>query len=193
MTARLLLVDNYESFTSNLYQYLCELGASVLVRRNDQLTPRQARDLEVDGIVISPGPGGPEDAGNSVPLLRELMGQRPILGVCLGHQCIGAALGARIVLAPQPRHGKTSAIAHDGRTLFAGLPNPFTAVRYHSLAIERGSLPACLEVSAEADDGVIMGVRHRDLPVEGVQFHPESILTDCGKQVLANFLAAVEG
>lgn len=185
---QLLLVDNYDSFTYNLYQYLCELGAEVVVRRNDAVTPFDVRELKVGGLVLSPGPGGPAEAGNSLLLLRELVGRMPILGVCLGHQCLGAALGARVSRAPQPRHGKTSLIYHDGRGLFAGLPSPLTAVRYHSLAIERDSLPPCLEVSAEADDGVIMGIRHREYPVEGVQFHPESILTQGGKQMLANFL-----
>jgi anthranilate synthase/aminodeoxychorismate synthase-like glutamine amidotransferase len=188
---RLLLIDNYDSFTYNLYQYLSELGAEVEVRRNDAATSAQVRELGVDGLVLSPGPGSPDGAGNSVQLLRELMSELPILGVCLGHQCLGDALGARVVRAPQPRHGKTSLIYHDNRGVFEGLPNPFTAVRYHSLAIEPESLPDSLTVSARADDGVIMGVRHRQWPVEGVQFHPESILTENGKQLLSNFLARV--
>ena len=192
MAPRLLLIDNYDSFTYNLFQYLCELGADVIVRRNDVITPAEAHALVIDGLVVSPGPGGPAEAGQSVALIRALMGWRPILGVCLGHQCIGAALGARIVRAPAPRHGKTSTVRHDGQSLFAGLPSPLMVVRYHSLAIDPASLPASLEVSAEAEDGVIMAVRHRELPVEGVQFHPESILTQGGKEMLRNFLSSCE-
>ena len=186
----LLLIDNYDSFTYNLYQYLCELGATVEVFRNDKLSLEDidAMAPTCRGIVISPGPCTPNEAGISVPLIRHLAGKVPILGVCLGHQAIGQALGGKIVHAKQLMHGKTSAIHHDNRGVFRGLPDAFTATRYHSLVIERASLPACLEVSAWTDDGEIMGVRHRDLAIEGVQFHPESILTEHGHQLLLNFL-----
>jgi anthranilate synthase component 2 len=185
----ILLLDNYDSFTFNLYQALSQLGAEVLVRRNDQISVADVRQLgtRLDGIVISPGPCTPQEAGVSVPLVRELAGVAPILGVCLGHQAIGAAFGAEIVRAPRLMHGKTSLIAHDGSGVFAGLPNPLQATRYHSLIVERSSLPPSLEITAEAD-GLIMGLRHRTLPVEGVQFHPESILTPSGNDLLANFL-----
>ncbi|HZS02611.1 MAG TPA: aminodeoxychorismate/anthranilate synthase component II [Chloroflexota bacterium] len=184
----LLLVDNYDSFTYNLYQYLAELGADVLVRRNDALAVGDVARLAPERIVISPGPGAPASAGASVAIIRELGGAVPILGVCLGHQCIGEAYGGRIVRAPELRHGKASAVRHDGRGVVAGLPNPFRAIRYHSLVVERESLPDCLEVSAWTDDGLIMGLRHREHPVEGVQFHPESVLTEGGHRLLANFL-----
>jgi anthranilate synthase component II len=184
----LLLVDNYDSFTYNLYQYLAELGADVLVRRNDALSVLDVTRLAPERIVISPGPGAPAGAGVSVDLIRELGGQVPILGVCLGHQCIGEAYGGRIVRAPELRHGKASAVRHDGRGVVAGLADPFQAIRYHSLVVERQSLPDCLEVSAWTDDGLIMGLRHRELAVEGVQFHPESVLTEGGHRLLANFL-----
>jgi anthranilate synthase component II len=185
----ILLLDNYDSFTFNLYQALSELGAEVLVRRNDQVTVDDVEKLVpmLDGIVISPGPCTPGEAGISVPLVRRLAGIMPILGVCLGHQAVGAAFGGRIVRAPRLMHGKVSMIAHDGAGVFAGLPNPFQATRYHSLIVERSSLPSELEITAEAD-GLVMGVRHRSLPVEGVQFHPESILTPTGNDLLANFL-----
>ena len=185
----ILLLDNYDSFTFNLYQALSELGAEVLVRRNDMLTVEDVEELvpRLDGIVISPGPCTPGEAGISVPLVRRLAGTVPILGVCLGHQAIGAAFGARIIRAPRLMHGKVSMIAHDGLGVLAGLPNPFQATRYHSLIVERSTLPAELEITAEAD-GLIMGMRHRSLPVEGVQFHPESILTPTGNDLLANFL-----
>jgi anthranilate synthase component 2 len=174
----ILLLDNYDSFTFNLYQALSELGAEVLVKRNDRITVDEARQLapSLQGIVISPGPCTPSEAGVSVPLVRQLAGEVPILGVCLGHQAIGAAFGGKVVRAPRLMHGKTSMIAHDGEGIFSGLPNPFQATRYHSLIVERESLPGHLEITAEAD-GLIMGMRHRTLPVFGVQFHPESILT----------------
>ena len=185
----ILLLDNYDSFTFNLYQALSELGAEVLVRRNDMVTVEDVEELvpTLDGIVISPGPCTPGEAGISVPLVRRLAGTVPILGVCLGHQAIGAAFGARIIRAPRLMHGKVSIIAHDGVGVLSGLPNPFQATRYHSLIVERATLPAELEITAEAD-GLIMGMRHRWLPVEGVQFHPESILTPTGNDLLANFL-----
>lgn len=184
----LLMIDNYDSFTYNLVQYLGELGQDVKVYRNDEITLEGVDKLEPAHIVISPGPCTPNEAGISVPLIRHLAGKVPILGVCLGHQAIGQALGGKIVHAKQLMHGKTSAIHHDNRGVFRGLPDAFTATRYHSLVIERASLPACLEVSAWTDDGEIMGVRHRDLAIEGVQFHPESILTEHGHQLLLNFL-----
>jgi anthranilate synthase component II len=185
----ILLLDNYDSFTFNLYQALSELGAKVLVRRNDMVMIDDVEDLVpmLDGIVISPGPCTPGEAGISVPLVRRLAGTVPILGVCLGHQAIGAAFGGRITRAPRLMHGKVSMISHDGAGVFAGLPNPFQATRYHSLIVERSTLPSELEVTAEAD-GLVMGLRHRTLPVEGVQFHPESILTPAGNDLLANFL-----
>ena len=185
----ILLLDNYDSFTFNLYQALSELGAEVLVRRNDMVTVDDVEGLVPmrDGIVISPGPCTPGEAGISVPLVRRLAGTVPILGVCLGHQAIGEAFGGRISRAPRLMHGKVSMIAHDGAGVFAGLPNPFQATRYHSLIVERSTLPSELEITAEAD-GLVMGLRHRTLPVEGVQFHPESILTPTGNDLLANFL-----
>jgi anthranilate synthase/aminodeoxychorismate synthase-like glutamine amidotransferase len=185
----ILLLDNYDSFTFNLYQALSELGADVIVHRNDRISVEDVARLvpQLDGIVISPGPCTPREAGISVPLVQRLAGAVPILGVCLGHQAIGAAFGGTISRAPRLMHGKTSLISHDGAGLFAGLPNPLQATRYHSLIVERSSLPRELEITAEAD-GLIMGMRHRALPVEGVQFHPESILTPAGNDLLANFL-----
>ena len=183
-----LMIDNYDSFTYNLVQYLGELGEDVRVVRNDEITVEAARALSPSRIVVSPGPCTPNEAGISVPLIRELAARVPILGVCLGHQAIGQAFGGRIVHARELMHGKTSAIEHDERTLFLGLPNPFEATRYHSLLVRRETLPDCFEVSAWTDDGEIMGVRHRELPVEGVQFHPESILTEHGHRLLGNFL-----
>ena len=188
---RLLLLDNYDSFTYNLAQYLEELGAGVEVVRNDRITIDQVKAAAFDAIVISPGPGRPEEAGISVKLVRETFGRTPLLGVCLGHQAIGYAYGARVVPAPTLMHGKTSPIVHDGRTLFAGLENPFEATRYHSLVVEEASLPEELSVSARTPDGVLMGLRHREHAQEGVQFHPESVLTVAGKRLLANFLEGV--
>lgn len=185
---KVLVLDNYDSFTYNLVQYVGELGADVRVFRNDALTVREVAAAAYDRILISPGPGVPARAGITIPLVVEMAGKVPILGVCLGHQAIGEAYGGRVVGAPAIFHGKTSDIHHDGRTIYRGLPNPFPATRYHSLVIEPDSMPACLEVSARTRDGVIMGVRHRNLPVEGVQFHPESILTAEGMRLLQNFL-----
>jgi anthranilate synthase component 2 len=184
----LLMIDNYDSFTYNLVQYLGELGADVHVYRNDALTLDQVAAWEPEKIVISPGPCTPDEAGISVPLIRRFAGTIPILGVCLGHQAIGQAFGGAIVRAQRVMHGKVSPVTHDGRGVFSGLPSPFTATRYHSLAIERATMPACLAVTATADDGEVMGVRHRDWPVEGVQFHPEAILTEHGHALLRNFL-----
>ena len=185
----LLMIDNYDSFTWNLVQYLGELGADVHVHRNDALTLEQVEAWHPEKIVVSPGPCTPNEAGISVPLIQRFAGRVPILGVCLGHQSIGQAFGGKIVRAQHVMHGKLSPIAHDGEGVFEGLPTPFMATRYHSLAIEPSSLPDELEVTARSDDGEIMGVRHRDLAVEGVQFHPEAILTEHGKAMLANFLA----
>ena len=184
----MLLVDNYDSFTYNLVQELGELDADPIVFRNDAIDVAGIRGIGADGIVISPGPGRPEDGGVSMAVVAELGGEFPILGVCLGHQCIGQVFGARIVLAPELMHGKTSAIFHSGVGVFADMPNPFEATRYHSLIVDRDSLPPVLEVTAETADGIVMGLRHRELPIEGVQFHPESILTDVGPDLLANFL-----
>ena len=189
MGPRVLVVDNYDSFVYNLVQYLGELGAEPLVYRNDALSVEEAEGLEPDAVLVSPGPGRPEDAGISSDLIRTLAGRTPILGVCLGHQCIGEVYGGRVVRAPSLMHGKTSMIHHDGQGLLAGLPSPFEATRYHSLVVEAQSLPAELELTAWTDDGVVMAVRHRELAVEGVQFHPESILTGVGQELMANFLA----
>ena len=189
MNNRILMIDNYDSFTFNLVQYLGELGAQVTVRRNDAIDIAGVRALAPDAIVISPGPCTPLQAGISVALIREMAGDLPILGVCLGHQCIGEAFGGKVVRAGRLMHGKTSPILHDSRTIFAGLPTPFEAIRYHSLLVEPESMPACLEVSAWTAEGEIMGLRHKQLAVEGVQFHPESILTQHGKELLKNFLA----
>jgi anthranilate synthase component II len=186
---RVLLIDNYDSFTYNLYQYLCELGAFVTVARNDALSVEEARALDPDFIVISPGPGVPHDAGISVELVRALGPSTPTLGVCLGHQAIAEAFGGVIIRAPELMHGKASDIHHDGSGVFAGLPTPFSAIRYHSLCAAPEAVPDALEVTARTDSGVIMGVRHREYPVYGVQFHPESILTEHGKDLLRNFLA----
>jgi anthranilate synthase/aminodeoxychorismate synthase-like glutamine amidotransferase len=185
----ILMIDNYDSFTYNLVQYLRELGAQVEVHRNDRISIEEIRAMRPKRIVLSPGPCTPAEAGICCDVIRAFGPTAPLLGVCLGHQCIGAAYGGRIVRAARLMHGKTSPIHHDGQTLFAGLANPFEATRYHSLLIERESLPACLAVSAETAEGEIMGVRHRTHPVEGVQFHPESILTLAGKALLRNFLA----
>jgi anthranilate synthase/aminodeoxychorismate synthase-like glutamine amidotransferase len=185
----LLMIDNYDSFTYNLVQYLGELGAELAVYRNDAITLDEILRLAPAGIVVSPGPGTPREAGVSAAVIRRCAEGVPILGVCLGHQAIGEVFGGIVERAPVPVHGKTAFIQHDGRGVFAGLPNPFEATRYHSLVVRRAGLPACLEVSAESEDGLVMGLRHRDLPVEGVQFHPESILTVSGKALLGNFLA----
>jgi anthranilate synthase/aminodeoxychorismate synthase-like glutamine amidotransferase len=185
----ILVLDNYDSFTYNLVQYLGELGAKLEVRRNDQLSVEEVEELAPERVVISPGPCTPKEAGISVSLIQRLAGKIPILGVCLGHQSIGEAFGGNVIRAPYLMHGKTSTIHHDGKTIFNGLPQDFTATRYHSLIVERDSLPAELEISAQTNDGLIMGLRHKQHPVEGVQFHPESILTDTGKTLLRNFLS----
>src|SRR6266581_30999 len=187
-TRMILMIDNYDSFTWNLVQYLGELGAAVKVVRNDEVNTAEIAAAMPEGIVISPGPCTPNEAGISLAAIREFAGKVPILGVCLGHQAIGQAFGGEVVHASRVVHGKTSAISHAGRGLFRGLPSPFMATRYHSLAIRRASLPACLEITAESEDGEIMGVRHRDLDVQGVQFHPESFLTEHGHALLKNFL-----
>jgi anthranilate synthase component II len=186
--SRVLVIDNYDSFTYNLVQYLGELGAEPLVHRNDALTLEQIIALDPDGVLISPGPGTPDDAGLSNEVIRTFAGRRPVLGVCLGHQCIGEVFGGTVVRAPQVMHGKTSLIRHTGAGVFASLPNPFEATRYHSLVIDRPSVPDVLEITAETDDGIVMGLRHRELAVEGVQFHPESVLTAVGHDLLRNFL-----
>jgi anthranilate synthase/aminodeoxychorismate synthase-like glutamine amidotransferase len=185
----ILLLDNYDSFTYNLAQYLGQMGQTLEVRRNDKITLDEIEMLEPERIVISPGPCTPKEAGVSVPLIERFAGKIPILGVCLGHQAIGAAFGGRVIRAAQVMHGKTSAIHHDGKSVFRGLPQDFPATRYHSLIVERKSLPKSLEISAETEDGTIMGLRHRKMKVEGVQFHPESVLTDAGFRLLENFLS----
>ncbi len=184
----LLMIDNYDSFTYNLVQYLGELGEDVRVYRNDKITLQQIEDLRPDRIVISPGPCTPKEAGVSVETIRQFAGRMPILGVCLGHQSLGVAFGGEVIRAQRLMHGKTSMISHDGKTIFHGLPNPFEATRYHSLLVNPKNLPDCLEISAKTAKGEIMGLRHRTLGVEGVQFHPESILTKSGKDLLRNFL-----
>ena len=184
----ILVIDNYDSFTYNLVQYLGELGAELTVRRNDQTTVTEIESMAPERIVISPGPKTPSEAGICLDVIKTFSGRVPILGVCLGHQAIGQAFGGRVIRAPELMHGKTSLVSHDGKTVFSGLPSPFSATRYHSLIVERESLPVCLEISATAPDGLIMGLRHRTMKVEGVQFHPESILTEVGKDLLANFL-----
>jgi anthranilate synthase/aminodeoxychorismate synthase-like glutamine amidotransferase len=184
----ILVIDNYDSFTYNLVQYFGELGARLEVRRNDQVTVEEIERMSPERIVISPGPKTPSEAGICLGVILNFAGHVPILGVCLGHQAIGQAFGGKVIRAPEIMHGKTSLISHDGKSVFAGLPNPFQATRYHSLIVERGSLPDCLAVSATSPDGLIMGLRHKQLKVEGVQFHPESVLTDAGMQLLANFL-----
>ncbi len=184
----LLMIDNYDSFTYNLVQYFGELGEEVRTVRNDEINLDEIRQMAPDRICISPGPKTPAQAGVSIDILREFQGKLPILGVCLGHQAIGAAFGGNVIRAKQVMHGKTSQIAHTGVGVFKDLPSPFTVIRYHSLAIERASLPSCLEVTAWTDDGEIMGVRHKEFTIEGVQFHPESILSEHGHKLLQNFL-----
>lgn len=184
----ILVIDNYDSFTYNLVQYLGELGEQPIVRRNDEISLEEIAELKPDHILISPGPCTPNEAGISLALIDRFKGQIPILGVCLGHQSIAQAFGGEVVRAERMMHGKTSPIHHDGKSVFDGLPNPFTATRYHSLIVRRETLPDCLEISAETPEGEIMGLRHKEYPVEGVQFHPESIITDHGHQMLRNFL-----
>ncbi len=186
----IFILDNYDSFTYNLVQYMGELGAELVVHRNDQITCDQIEELAPEKIVISPGPCTPDVAGISLEMVKRFAGKVSILGVCLGHQSIGQAFGGVVSRAPYIMHGKTSQIHHDGAGIYAGLPNPFTATRYHSLIVERDSVPDCLQIVAETEDGLLMGLRHRDMPVEGMQFHPESILTSEGKRLLGNFLQA---
>ena len=188
MAPTVLVIDKYDSFVFNLVQYLGELGASPVVHRHDALSLDEIIALDPDAVLISPGPGRPDDAGVSNALIKRLAGVKPILGVCLGHQCIGQVFGGTVVRAPAVMHGKTSLVHHDGKGLLAGLPEPFEATRYHSLVVDPESLPPVLEVTARTDDGVVMALRHRELPVEGVQFHPESILTEAGHSLLGNFL-----
>jgi len=184
----LLVIDNYDSFTYNLVQYFGELGADPVVKRNDAITPDEVVRMQPERIVISPGPGTPADAGISKEVLRNMGKKTPILGVCLGHQCIAEVFGGKVVRAERLMHGKTSPIRHQGKGVFAGLPNPFEATRYHSLLVEKSSVPACLEITADTAEGEIMGLRHREFPIHGVQFHPESILSREGKDLLRNFL-----
>jgi para-aminobenzoate synthetase component II len=191
VTKRVVVIDNYDSFTYNLVQYLQVLGAQCDVRLNDETTAEEVERAKPDGILLSPGPGTPDDAGVTLEVIRRLSGKTPILGVCLGHQAIGQAHGARVVRAPRLMHGKTSWIEHDGKTLFSGLPQPFEATRYHSLIVEESSLPECLKVTARAPEGEIMALRHVEHPVEGVQFHPESILTEHGLSIVKNWLEAL--
>ena len=187
----ILMIDNYDSFTYNLVQYIGQLGGAVVVHRNDRISLDEIRELKPAAIVISPGPCTPKQAGISVELIRQFSSTIPILGVCLGHQAVGYAFGADVVMAERIMHGKTSQVINDGRTIFQGLPNPFVAGRYHSLIVKRDSLPACLEISAETEQGEIMGIRHKEYRVEGIQFHPESVLTPNGKRILKNFLAMI--
>ena len=186
---RVLVIDNYDSFVYNLVQYLGELGATPVVHRHDALTLAEIDAIDPDAILISPGPGRPEDAGLSNEVILHFAGRRPVLGVCLGLQCMGQVFGGDVVRAPQVMHGKTSFIHHTGTGVFAGLPDPFEATRYHSLVVDRASVPDCLEITATSDDGLVMGLRHRDYDIEGVQFHPESILTAGGHDIVRNFLA----
>jgi anthranilate synthase/aminodeoxychorismate synthase-like glutamine amidotransferase len=189
----IIMIDNYDSFTYNLVQYLAQMGQEVLVYRNDEISVEEIRALSPDALFLSPGPCSPKEAGITVDVIRELYSTMPIMGVCLGHQAIAYAFGAEVVRADRIMHGKTSEIINDGKTIFKGLPNPFTAGRYHSLIVKRDSLPDCLEVSAQTEQGEIMGIRRKDRPVEGVQFHPESILTPNGKRIIRNFLEMIGG
>ncbi len=192
MGARVLVIDNYDSFVYNLVQYLGELGAEPIVHRHDALSVDELRALEPNAVLISPGPGRPEDAGVSIAAIAAFGGAGvPVLGVCLGHQCIGDHFGGDVVRAERVMHGKTSEVSHDGRGVFAGLPDPFTATRYHSLVVDAASIPDCLEVSATTMDGIVMGLRHRELPIHGVQFHPEAVLTVGGHAIMRNFLELV--
>jgi anthranilate synthase/aminodeoxychorismate synthase-like glutamine amidotransferase len=187
----LLMIDNYDSFTYNLYQYLCELGAEVEVARNDKISLEEIQDMSPEGIIISPGPSTPLEAGISNDVIRQFGPNTPTLGVCLGHQCIGHVYGAKVDQAGEIRHGKTSMVSHNGAGVLAGLPNPFQAIRYHSLVVFPETMPDTLEVTAQTENGLVMGLRHKDYPIEGVQFHPESILTPDGKHLLQNFLDKV--
>jgi anthranilate synthase/aminodeoxychorismate synthase-like glutamine amidotransferase len=191
--AMILMIDNYDSFTYNLVQYIGQLGGDVVVHRNDKISLDEIQGMKPNAIVLSPGPCTPKQAGICIEVIKQLYSTIPILGVCLGHQAIGYAFGAEVIRAERIMHGKTSQITSDGRTIFQGLPNPFVAGRYHSLIVERSSLPDCLEISAETEQGEIMGIRHKEYPVEGVQFHPESVLTPNGKRILKNFLAMING
>jgi len=188
MNRRVLLIDNYDSFTYNLYQYLCELGAETIVRRNDEIKIEEAQNMSISHLVISPGPGGPEEAGVSAEFISYYCGKIPILGVCLGHQVLAYVFGGKIIKAKKVMHGKTSKIYHDGKTIYYGIANPFIATRYHSLIVSEESLPEVFEISAYTSEGEIMGIRHKNFKAEGVQFHPESILTTEGKKLLLNFL-----
>lgn len=188
-----LLIDNYDSFTYNLWHYLGELGAEVAVYRNDALTVDQVMEMAPQGIILSPGPCDPDRAGICLPLIARAAGQVPLFGVCLGHQSIGQAFGGKVIRAPEPLHGKVSTLTHNGRGIFHGIPSPFQATRYHSLIVERESLPACLEITAETADGLIMGLEHKDFPIYGVQFHPESIASEHGHAMLKNFLTLAQG
>ncbi|MGC4065975.1 MAG: aminodeoxychorismate/anthranilate synthase component II [Polyangiaceae bacterium] len=191
MSKKVLVVDNYDSFTYNLVQYVQGLGAETWVYLNDGITVDRIRELAPHGLLLSPGPGTPDDAGVTLEVIRGLAGKIPIFGVCLGHQSIGQSFGGKVIRAPHLMHGKTSMLEHDGKTLFKGMPNPFEATRYHSLVVEESSLPSCLEVSARTTDGEIMALRHRTLPVEGVQFHPESFLTQQGMRIVSNWIASL--
>ena len=188
---KVLVVDNYDSFTYNLVQYVLGIGAETSVYLNDRITVEQIAELAPNGLLLSPGPGTPDDAGVTLSVIREFAGKIPIFGVCLGHQSIGQSFGGNIIRAPRLMHGKTSMVEHDGKGVFKGMPNPFEATRYHSLVIEESSMPECLEISARTTDGEIMAVRHRSLPVEGVQFHPESFLTEQGMRIIANWIASL--
>ncbi|MCU1354738.1 MAG: anthranilate synthase subunit [Acidimicrobiales bacterium] len=192
MGRRVLVIDNYDSFVYNLVQYLGQAGAEPLIYRNDAITLAEAIELAPDGVLISPGPGTPDDAGVSNEAIAHFTGRKPVLGVCLGHQCLGQVFGGTVVRAPEIMHGKTSLVRHTGTGVFTGLPEPLEATRYHSLVVDRASVPDVLEITAETDDGIVMGLRHRDAPTEGVQFHPESILTVGGHDLVGNFLAQID-